>query len=266
MSNTGATYVYGILGSLYNSVPVTIESCINYGDIVLKQDWDSAAGISTYPDEFVTIKKCANYGTITAGTAYGICDSMGSMTDTCPPTSATIEDCANYGDISSNYFSAGITGRIGVMKRCINLGHITATYNAAPEGKNDSVRSIAYYVEHKSGLYYLVGDLAESNGIDEVVGAPLTLQEFSSQSNLKEFDFKTVWTMGKVNDNTVPVLGVPTEKTQACRSRFYQQMNYIIKYYFMQYIFTFYFGNFLPIGAQTEGFPPVGRYNKIIGV
>ncbi len=111
--------VGGILGRVYGAKYVTIDGCINSGNVTNERvgNWASAGGIignvETYnfnwspatEADFVA-KNSINLGNVTGGNAAsGIFGSF--MQANAPGIRATIMDCANYGDVTGSLNAGG---------------------------------------------------------------------------------------------------------------------------------------------------------------
>jgi len=134
----------GILGRIYGGKYITIEGCINSGNIITQQQsgsWTCIGGMignaetwnytwSTISEADLVIKRCVNLGNIsgTATNAGGIFGGL--LQGNSLGIRAFMEDCANYGKIEGSD-AGGIFGSIaeqgagkGTINNCYNEGTI----------------------------------------------------------------------------------------------------------------------------------------------
>ena len=137
-ANAQSHHIGGILGRGYGMPDLTIDKCLNVGDIVsLGGGWASAGGIAggimTYGYSWVgthagTVKvtNCINSGRVINGAFTGgiIGGVLQFNTNGC---SLTVDKCANYGELSGKNIVGGIIGECG--EDAISVISITNCYN-----------------------------------------------------------------------------------------------------------------------------------------
>lgn len=130
-ATSAKTRAAAIAGTSEKDYDLTIDTCVNKGDITLTS---YAGGIYGWTDKAGNgvVKNCANYGKISATAGYvgGVINRMSNKEG-----SLTVEGCVNYGDVSAvGDQSAGILA-LGnshtTMTNCINYGKITGTKHVA---------------------------------------------------------------------------------------------------------------------------------------
>lgn len=192
----------GIAGGVYGKTNLTVENCVNYGELVTKSgDHSGTGGIigvvsgASAPDATVAINNCANFGKISdregskgaqshhlggiVGRAYGI-------------AKMDITSCTNAGDIDSvggGWASAGgIVGGlmtygfswvgfhdgINTVTKCVNFGSITGAQFGGgiiggalqhnTDGSNLTLKDSANYGDVVANTYAggIIGQCGES--------------------------------------------------------------------------------------------------------
>ena len=123
----------------YDSKTVTLENCVNYGDINVPRAIQVGGIVGS--NEKATIKGSTNYGDITSGKWY-IGGISGLTTK-----GAVIEQSANHGFIKADHTNGGITGYLidsgSKIRLCVNYGNILGT---GTESDDFDVGGIVGYV------------------------------------------------------------------------------------------------------------------------
>ena len=153
-------YMGGFVGRNYGSPSVTIENCINTGDVTCSGGgWSGAGGFvgngmthgyswTVSAPGVYTFKNCINLGDITGAQFSGGIGGAFKQ-HSLEGCNVTMENCANYGAISGVDYAGGMLGQVGdhgcdivVLKNCYNAGDVTANSGAA---------GIAGYILHNAG-------------------------------------------------------------------------------------------------------------------
>ncbi len=146
----------GIINStLYTSITLTIENCLNAGDVVsLISSAGGICGAFTPGEMTTTIVGCVNTGNISGQSAGGIigCSRLSQNTGTYPPVHYPLHivNCYNTGDIESHMgyrYAGGAGGIIGELDassfdtfitNCYSTGTITCAVDENTDGEKFS--------------------------------------------------------------------------------------------------------------------------------
>lgn len=161
----------GILGRVYGSKTITIEGCVNSGDVIsVKGGWGSSGGIlgnaetynfnwSTLNEAAITVSFCVNTGNVTGNRVGGIVGT--ALQANSPKIVLTVKNSANYGDVNSSEttsngkYAGGIIGGAGdgsklciIAENCYNAGKVTdgagimAYLNNVPDSNNGTNKDV----------------------------------------------------------------------------------------------------------------------------
>lgn len=130
-----AYYAAGIAGRIYDgdSISITIENCINYGEVKSSGVAAGIAGVSGYAN---TVTGCGNYGYVWSSNTLGSAKAAGIVAD----AYGQISNSYNFGMVKCTSAKPGMAGGIATVvnsanltfENCFNAGEISAaTYIAA---------------------------------------------------------------------------------------------------------------------------------------
>ena len=205
----------GIVGYNFDySSKGTVSDCSNTGTIISEGEAGGIVG-----DNFVdgkVIWNCFNSGTITGDCAGGIVGIFDRGSEGC-----TMENCYNTGNVTGTQEAGGIAGHSGaftVVKNCYNIGKVSGSTNVGGVAGNNESSGFGDSDDRFATVencYYLTGTAAGGIKGKDVAGQAekLTADAFKLTSSFKNWDFTSVWEMGKdANGNDVrPILKNPKE-------------------------------------------------------
>lgn len=144
----GATYIGGICGyaafmkatgaNYKNKSTMTVDSCVNYGDIHTTGEMVHTGGILGSYTMSTKVTNCDNYGNVTGNNAIGMGGIVGAyMENPTDSTQSFIKNCRNFGYVKSltpekGYASymGGIIGDVTqwtTIENCENYGEVVSS-------------------------------------------------------------------------------------------------------------------------------------------